>query len=205
MQALRFGENVLGLPPAIPTASTSSPPMRPFTSATKRPRPAPCRAARAITICSTHLPWVGLRTNDPAGAHIEYVRGIQNPVAIKVGDGTPREHVARWLDLIDPEREPGRLTLIHRFGARKIEDGLPALMEMVRAEGGRPLWICDAMHGNTQTTSGDIKTAPAPGSGRRPPARRPGRWCRGRTSPDQADVVEEDHTGLDSPAGAERP
>jgi 3-deoxy-7-phosphoheptulonate synthase len=75
-----------------------------------------------------------------------------------VGAGTPREHIARWLELLDPNREPGRLTFIHRFGAKKIEDGLPQLIEMTRAEGGRPLWICDAMHGNTQTTASGIKT-----------------------------------------------
>jgi len=107
---------------------------------------------------TTHFPWVGLRTNDPAGAHIEYVRGIENPIGIKVGAGTSRERVARWLDAIDPDRTPGRLTFIHRFGARRIADELPCLIEAVRAEGGAVLWICDPMHGNTQTTAAGIKT-----------------------------------------------
>jgi 3-deoxy-7-phosphoheptulonate synthase len=107
---------------------------------------------------TTHFPWVGLRTNDPSGAHIEYLRGIENPVAIKVGAGTTREHVSRWLDALDPNRQPGRLTLIHRFGARRIQDALPHLIQAVRAEGGHVLWICDPMHGNTQMTAGGWKT-----------------------------------------------
>jgi 3-deoxy-7-phosphoheptulonate synthase len=106
----------------------------------------------------THFPWAGLRTSDPDGAHIEYLRGIENPVGIKVGAGTPRENIARWLEAIDPSRSPGRLTLIHRFGARKIADALPKLIEDTRALGGAPVWICDPMHGNTQTTAGGIKT-----------------------------------------------
>ncbi len=107
---------------------------------------------------TTHFPWVGLRTNDPAGAHVEFLRGIENPIGIKVGSGTTREQVARWFDILDPQRAPGRLTLIHRFGARRIADELPCLIEAVRAEGGNVLWICDPMHGNTQTTSTGIKT-----------------------------------------------
>jgi len=105
----------------------------------------------------THFPWVGLRTNDPDGAHIEYLRGIENPIGIKVGAAS-RDHVARWLDALDPERRPGRLTFIHRFGAHRIAEELPRLLEAVRAEGGRVVWICDPMHGNTQTTASGIKT-----------------------------------------------
>ena len=107
---------------------------------------------------STHFPWVGLRTNDPEGAHIEYLRGIENPIGIKVDAGTTRDHVSRWLDLLDPQRTPGRLTLIHRFGAGKIAAALPHLIGWVRAEGGYPVWICDPMHGNTQTTASGLKT-----------------------------------------------
>jgi 3-deoxy-7-phosphoheptulonate synthase len=107
---------------------------------------------------TTHFPWVGLRTNDPDGAHVEYLRGIENPIGIKVGGGTTREQVKRWIERLDPQRTPGRLTLIHRFGARKIADQLPGLIEAVRAEGGTVLWICDPMHGNTQTTASGIKT-----------------------------------------------
>jgi len=107
---------------------------------------------------STHFPWIGLRTNDPEGAHVEYVRGIENPIGIKVGGGCTRERVARWIETLDPRRSPGRLTLIHRFGVRRIADELPRLLEMVRAEGGQPLWICDAMHGNTHVTASGVKT-----------------------------------------------
>ena len=106
----------------------------------------------------THFPWVGLRTNHPESAHLEYLRGIENPVGIKVGAGCTREQVARWLEMLDPERRPGRLTLIHRFGAGKIADALPPLIEHVRAEGGKPVWICDPMHGNTHTLANGIKT-----------------------------------------------
>ena len=107
---------------------------------------------------STHFPWAGLRTNRPDGAHMEYLRGIENPIGIKVGEGTTREDIARWLDMLDPERSPGRLTLIHRMGRARIADALPGLVEAVRAEGGKPVWICDAMHGNTHTTSTGLKT-----------------------------------------------
>jgi 3-deoxy-7-phosphoheptulonate synthase len=107
---------------------------------------------------TTHFPWVGLRTNQPDGAHIEYLRGIENPIGLKVGAGATREQVARWMDALDPHRQPGRLTLIHRFGAGKIADALPKLIEMVRAEGGRALWVCDPMHGNTQMTASGVKT-----------------------------------------------
>jgi 3-deoxy-7-phosphoheptulonate synthase len=107
---------------------------------------------------STHFPWAGLRTNQPDGAHLEYLRGIENPIGIKVGPSVTREDIGRWLDMLDPDRRPGRLTLIHRFGACRITDGLPELVEAVRAEGGNALWICDPMHGNTHTTARGIKT-----------------------------------------------
>ncbi|MBS1859603.1 MAG: 3-deoxy-7-phosphoheptulonate synthase class II [Acidobacteria bacterium] len=106
----------------------------------------------------THFPWVGLRTNDPAGAHVEYMRGIENPIGIKIGQTATRDQIARWLDVLDPQRQPGRLTFIHRFGVGRIADALPHIIDAVRAEGGRVVWICDPMHGNTQTTASGIKT-----------------------------------------------
>jgi len=106
----------------------------------------------------THFPWAGLRTNHPSGAHIEYLRGIENPIGIKVGPGTGRDQVARWVDLLDPGRQPGRLTFIHRFGAGRIAAELPPLIEHVRSEGGKAVWIADPMHGNTQTTAAGVKT-----------------------------------------------
>ncbi len=107
---------------------------------------------------TTHFPWVGLRTNQPDGAHVEYLRGIENPIGVKVGGKVSRDTVARWLDILDPQRQAGRLTLIHRFGARRIAEELPPLIEAVRAEGGKVLWISDCMHGNTHTTAGGVKT-----------------------------------------------
>ena len=107
---------------------------------------------------TTHFPWAGLRTNEPDGAHMEYLRGIENPVGVKVGPATPRERIARWIGSLDPRREPGRLTLIHRFGASRIGEELPRLIEIVQSEGGQALWICDPMHGNTQTTAAGVKT-----------------------------------------------
>jgi 3-deoxy-7-phosphoheptulonate synthase len=107
---------------------------------------------------TTHFPWVGLRTNHPEDGHVEYFRGIENPIGIKVGQESGHEHVARWLETLDPRREPGRLTLIHRFGARQIADALPPLVEAVRAEGGQVVWICDPMHGNTHATASGVKT-----------------------------------------------
>ncbi|HEY2013046.1 MAG TPA: 3-deoxy-7-phosphoheptulonate synthase class II [Bryobacteraceae bacterium] len=107
---------------------------------------------------TTHFPWAGLRTNHPDGAHMEYLRGIENPVGVKVGAATTREQIARWIDQLDPLRQPGRLTLIHRFGAGRIAGELPKLIESVRAEGGKVLWICDPMHGNTHMTAGGVKT-----------------------------------------------
>ena len=106
----------------------------------------------------THFPWIGLRTNSPCGAHVEYLRGIENPVGIKVGGGTSRDQVAAWMDTLDPDRRPGRLALIHRFGAGRVTDELPRLIEHVGAAGGKVVWICDPMHGNTMTTAGGVKT-----------------------------------------------
>jgi 3-deoxy-7-phosphoheptulonate synthase len=107
---------------------------------------------------STHFPWVGERTNDPEGAHIEYLRGIENPVGIKVGPSFTRDKVERWIDTLDPARQPGRLSFIHRFGAERIDDCLPRLVEAERAAEGCVVWICDPMHGNTQVTASGRKT-----------------------------------------------
>jgi 3-deoxy-7-phosphoheptulonate synthase len=107
---------------------------------------------------TTHFPWAGLRTSHPDGAHIEFLRGIENPVGIKVGPGVSCEDIARWIDILDPERQPGRLTLIHRFGAERIARELPRLVTAARSAGGQVLWICDPMHGNTHVTSSGIKT-----------------------------------------------
>jgi len=107
---------------------------------------------------TTHFPWIGLRTSDPDGAHVEFFRGVENPVAVKVGPGTTPEQLERLIDRLDPHGEPGRLTLIHRFGARRIAEGLPPLLAVARSSGKPILWCCDPMHGNTETTASGRKT-----------------------------------------------
>ncbi|HEX7029177.1 MAG TPA: 3-deoxy-7-phosphoheptulonate synthase class II [Gammaproteobacteria bacterium] len=107
---------------------------------------------------STHFPWIGMRTSDPDGAHVEYFRGIANPVAVKIGARTSSEHVKRLVDALNPDNEPGRLTLIHRFGADNVEAALPKLIDAVRATGKSVLFACDPMHGNTETTAKGVKT-----------------------------------------------
>ena len=106
----------------------------------------------------THFPWIGMRTADPDGAHVEFLRGIVNPVGLKVGPALPPETLARLLDILHPDNAPGRLTLIHRLGAANIERTLPRLLETVRASGKTVLWICDPMHGNTHLTASGWKT-----------------------------------------------
>ena len=109
---------------------------------------------------STHFPWIGMRTADPAGAHVEYCRGIRNPMGVKVGAAMDADWLLALCEQLNPEREPGRLTLIHRLGAAKIADHLPRLIETVRKAGHPVLWICDPMHGNTQSLSNGLKTRP---------------------------------------------
>jgi 3-deoxy-7-phosphoheptulonate synthase len=106
----------------------------------------------------THLPWVGKRTNQPENAHVEYARGIENPVGLKVGPDMTPAVLKRLVRTLDPEDEPGKLTLITRFGADAIGDRLPGLLEAVRGTGQSVLWICDPMHGNTEKTEDGTKT-----------------------------------------------
>jgi 3-deoxy-7-phosphoheptulonate synthase len=107
---------------------------------------------------STHFPWLGMRTSDPDGAHVEYFRGIANPIAIKVGPSITPDKLLQLLELLDPENEPGRLTLIHRFGCERVADCLPPLVQAVRASGKTVLWCSDPMHGNTRLTENGVKT-----------------------------------------------
>lgn len=109
---------------------------------------------------TTHMPWIGDRTRDVHGAHVEFFRGIRNPIGVKLGAGARPDELLRLLDVLDPaERgEPGRITLIHRMGAARIESVLPPLLEAVQRSGRRVLWVCDPMHGNTQTMNGGVKT-----------------------------------------------
>jgi 3-deoxy-7-phosphoheptulonate synthase len=107
---------------------------------------------------STHCPWVGMRTAAPDSAHIEYFRGIRNPIGVKVGGAMSADDLRRVVQVLNPEREWGRLILIHRFGAGKIEEQLPSLIEAVRTLDMPVLWMCDPMHGNTESTNEGYKT-----------------------------------------------
>jgi 3-deoxy-7-phosphoheptulonate synthase len=107
---------------------------------------------------STHFPWIGMRTAETGGAHVEYFRGISNPVAVKVGAAMTPDWLLELLEILDPNHEPGRVTLIHRPGAARIAHVLPPLIEAVQRAGRTVLWCCDPMHGNTWTTDDGIKT-----------------------------------------------
>jgi 3-deoxy-7-phosphoheptulonate synthase len=107
---------------------------------------------------STHFPWIGMRTAQLDDAHVEYFRGIRNPIGIKLGPGMTRDWLLKLLDVLNPDNEAGRLTLIHRFGASGIDAGLPELIETVQGAGANVLWMCDPMHGNTESTSNGRKT-----------------------------------------------
>ncbi len=107
---------------------------------------------------STHFPWIGMRTADPGGAHVEYFSGIRNPVGVKIGPSMTPEWLRDLLRVLQPDNEPGRLTLIHRFGHAKVAECLPPLIETVRSSGATVVWCCDPMHGNTETTANGLKT-----------------------------------------------
>lgn len=105
-----------------------------------------------------HFPWIGLRTNQLDSAHVELLRGINNPIGVKVGKETSAEHLIGLCKTLNPENEAGKLTLIHRFGANNIEKDLPRLIKILKDEGIGVVWCCDPMHGNTESTSNGYKT-----------------------------------------------
>jgi 3-deoxy-7-phosphoheptulonate synthase len=107
---------------------------------------------------SGHMVWVGERTRDLAGAHIEFASHIANPLGVKLGPTVAPEEAVAIAAKLDPDRVPGRLTFITRMGAQRVRDQLPALVEKVRAEGIAVTWVCDPMHGNTVTTPSGYKT-----------------------------------------------
>ncbi len=107
---------------------------------------------------SAHLLWIGMRTADPDGAHVELMRGIVNPIGVKVGPGFSTAWLEALVARLNPRHEPGRLILIHRFGAERIEHELPPMIAAVRGTGCPVLWVCDPMHGNTETTTNGYKT-----------------------------------------------
>jgi len=108
--------------------------------------------------CSAHMLWVGERTRQLDGAHVEFLAGIHNPVGSKVGPSATPDDVVALCERLNPGRVPGRLTLITRFGAGGVEAGLPPLLRAVRDEGHPVVWTCDPMHGNTFTAEGGRKT-----------------------------------------------
>jgi 3-deoxy-7-phosphoheptulonate synthase len=108
--------------------------------------------------CSAHFLWVGDRTRQPDGAHVEFLRGVKNPIGLKVGPTTGSDDLLRLIDTLNPADEPGRLTLITRMGADRIERMLPPLLRAVRREGRRVVWLSDPMHGNTISTANNVKT-----------------------------------------------
>jgi 3-deoxy-7-phosphoheptulonate synthase len=107
---------------------------------------------------ATHFPWIGVRTSDPDGAHVEYFRGIANPIGLKVGPSTSPATLVHLLNILNPADEPGRLTVIHRCGCDRIATCLPPLVEAVKASGRTVLWCSDPMHGNTLQTPDGVKT-----------------------------------------------
>jgi 3-deoxy-7-phosphoheptulonate synthase len=107
---------------------------------------------------SAHLLWLGERTREIDGAHVEFLRGLHNPIGVKVGPAATPGDLQRLLDRLDPERVPGRVVLITRMGAGKLPDRLPALVRAVREAQREPVWCCDPMHGNTVTSANGYKT-----------------------------------------------
>ncbi len=109
---------------------------------------------------SGHMIWIGDRTRQPDGAHVEFARGVLNPIGLKCGPTTTADDLKKLMATLNPKNEAGRLTLIARFGAGKVGEHLPRLIRAVREEGAEVVWSCDAMHGNTVKSSSGYKTRP---------------------------------------------
>ncbi|GLK68203.1 class II 3-deoxy-7-phosphoheptulonate synthase [Hansschlegelia plantiphila] len=109
---------------------------------------------------SGHMIWIGDRTRQLDHAHVEYARGVKNPIGLKCGPSLKPDELMRLIDVLDPDNEPGRLTLIARFGADRVFDHLPGLTRAVKAEGRKVVWSCDPMHGNTIKSASGYKTRP---------------------------------------------
>jgi 3-deoxy-7-phosphoheptulonate synthase len=109
---------------------------------------------------SAHMLWIGDRTRFPGSAHVEFLRGVGNPLGLKCGPSLEPDDLLRLIDTLNPKNQPGRLTLIARFGHDKVEAHLPRLIRAVEKEGRRVIWSCDPMHGNTIKAAGGLKTRP---------------------------------------------
>ncbi len=107
---------------------------------------------------TTHFPWIGVRTSQLDGAHVEFFRGISNPVAVKIGPDMTPEWLLGLVRALNPDNTPGRLALIHRLGAGRIRQLLPGIIGTVAGAGANVVWICDPMHGNTESTVSGLKT-----------------------------------------------
>ena len=109
---------------------------------------------------SAHMLWIGDRTRQPDGAHVEFCRGVQNPIGIKCGPSLEPDELLALLDILNPANEAGRIVLIARFGAEKAAEGLPKLVKRIHNDGRHVVWSCDPMHGNTVKASSGYKTRP---------------------------------------------
>ena len=107
---------------------------------------------------TTHMPWIGERTRQLDGAHVEFFRGIRNPIGVKIGPSMAPGEILGLMGVLNPDDEPGKMVLITRMGVKAVERALPPLLETVKRSGRRVLWICDPMHGNTQGTASGRKT-----------------------------------------------
>ncbi|KAJ7446340.1 DAHP synthetase [Mycena latifolia] len=134
------------VPAAVPLASADN--------ATTKPN----ASAKAFYNTSAHFLWIGDRTRQLTGAHVEYFRGIRNPIGVKVGPSMAAEELVRLLGIVDPLKEAGRVTLITRYGAGKIDEHLAGHIAAVQQSGHPVVWICDPMHGNTETSASGLKT-----------------------------------------------
>ena len=108
--------------------------------------------------CSAHLLWIGERTRDPAGAHVEFFAGVHNPIGVKLGPTATPDDAVALAEKLNPGRVPGRLTFISRLGAGRVREGLPPLLRAVRETGIPVVWVCDPMHGNLVRTPRGTKT-----------------------------------------------
>ncbi|HEY8352288.1 MAG TPA: 3-deoxy-7-phosphoheptulonate synthase, partial [Sphingomonadales bacterium] len=109
---------------------------------------------------SAHMLWIGDRTRQPDGAHVEFLRGVKNPIGVKIGPSTDTDELLRLIDILNPANEPGRLTLICRMGVEKIGEKLPPIIRAVKRSGAKVVWSSDPMHGNTIKSVSGFKTRP---------------------------------------------
>jgi 3-deoxy-7-phosphoheptulonate synthase len=129
-----------------------------LTRSMKSPAQAGAAQTSGFYATSAHFLWIGDRTRQLDGAHVEFFRGIANPIGIKIGPSMASDELVRLLDVVNPEKEVGKVTLISRYGAAKIAQFLPGHIAAVQASGHLPVWQCDPMHGNTQATPSGVKT-----------------------------------------------